>query len=205
MKTKVLGLIAICTIAATPFAAPMTAEAATLIYDASLSGPAESPPNASPGTGFALVTIDTVLQTMTVDVTFSGLLGTTTASHIHCCTVVPGSGTAGVATTTPFFAGFPIGVTSGTYHNVLDLTLATSYNPAFVTAEGGLANAEAALLAGLAADETYLNIHTTVVPGGEIRGFLTATPLPAALPLFASGLGALGLLGWRRKRKAQAA
>jgi hypothetical protein len=30
------------------------------------------------------------------------------------------------------------------------------------------------------------------------------TPLPAALPLFATGLGALGLLGWRRKRKAAA-
>jgi hypothetical protein len=30
---------------------------------------------------------------------------------------------------------------------------------------------------------------------------LTATPLPAALPLFATGLGALGLFGWRRKRK----
>jgi hypothetical protein len=30
---------------------------------------------------------------------------------------------------------------------------------------------------------------------------LGATPLPSALPLFASGLGALGLLGWRRKRK----
>jgi hypothetical protein len=28
-----------------------------------------------------------------------------------------------------------------------------------------------------------------------------ATPLPAALPLFAAGLGALGLFGWRRKRK----
>ena len=27
------------------------------------------------------------------------------------------------------------------------------------------------------------------------------TPLPAALPLFTSGLGALGLLAWRRKRK----
>jgi len=31
------------------------------------------------------------------------------------------------------------------------------------------------------------------------------TPLPAALPLFASGLGALGLFGWCRKKKAQAA
>jgi hypothetical protein len=31
------------------------------------------------------------------------------------------------------------------------------------------------------------------------------TPIPGALPLFASGLGALGLLGWRRKRKASAA
>jgi hypothetical protein len=30
------------------------------------------------------------------------------------------------------------------------------------------------------------------------------TPLPAALPLFATGLGALGLIGWRRKRKAAA-
>jgi hypothetical protein len=34
--------------------------------------------------------------------------------------------------------------------------------------------------------------------------FSSATPLPAALPLFATGLGGLGLLGWRRKRKAQA-
>jgi hypothetical protein len=33
---------------------------------------------------------------------------------------------------------------------------------------------------------------------------VSATPLPAALPLFAGGLGALGLLGWRRKRKAPA-
>lgn len=31
-----------------------------------------------------------------------------------------------------------------------------------------------------------------------------ATPLPAALPLFAGGLGVFGLLGWRRKRKAAA-
>jgi hypothetical protein len=33
---------------------------------------------------------------------------------------------------------------------------------------------------------------------------VATTPLPAALPLFATGLGVLGLLGWRRKRKAKA-
>jgi hypothetical protein len=34
---------------------------------------------------------------------------------------------------------------------------------------------------------------------------VSATPLPAALPLFATGLGALGLLGWRRKRNTKLA
>ena len=33
----------------------------------------------------------------------------------------------------------------------------------------------------------------------------STSPLPAALPHFATGPGALGLLGWRRKRKATAA
>ena len=67
-----------------------------------------------------------------VEVSFSGLVGTTTAPHIHCCTASPLSGNAGVATLTPTFTGFPLGVTSGTYH----LTLSPSWNPAFVTAHG---------------------------------------------------------------------
>jgi len=41
--------------------------------------------------------------------------------------------------------------------------------------------------------------ETEDVTVGETVG---ATPIPAALPLFATGLGGLGLLGWRRKRKA---
>jgi hypothetical protein len=32
----------------------------------------------------------------------------------------------------------------------------------------------------------------------------SATPLPATLPLFATGIDGLGLLGWRRKKKAAA-
>jgi len=55
----------------------------------------------------------------------------------------------------------------------------------------------------LNAQQPYFNY-----PFGEapVTGSLTinTTPLPAALPLFASGLAGLGLLGWRRKRKAQA-
>jgi hypothetical protein len=36
----------------------------------------------------------------------------------------------------------------------------------------------------------------------SVQQSVSATPLPAALPLFAGGLGALGLFGWRRKRRA---
>jgi len=121
-------------------------DAAPVSYFATLTGPGESPPNASPGTGFAEVDFDGIANTLHVHVAFSGLLGTTTASHIHAPTLSPGTGTAGVATTTPTFAGFPLGVTSGTYDTTLDLTLASSYNPAFVTANGGTtAGAETAL------------------------------------------------------------
>src|ERR1700687_5877992 len=87
------------------------------VYDATLTGPSESPPNASPGTGFAEVTLNLVLHTMRVQVSFSGLTAGDTAAHIHAATASPGTGTAGVATQTPTFVSFPTGVTSGTYDN----------------------------------------------------------------------------------------
>jgi hypothetical protein len=43
-----------------------------------------------------------------------------------------------------------------------------------------------------------------LVSGSEVTAPPVVTPLPAAFPLFATGIGGLGLLGWRRKRKARA-
>ena len=147
------------------------------IYWVSLSGPAEVPANNSPGTGKATITIDAVANTMRVQVTFSGLVAGVTASHIHSATAVPGSGTAGVATTLPTFAGFPSGVTAGTYDQTFNMLLASSYNPSFVTANGGTpASAWTALRAGISAGRAYLNIHSTTFSGGEIRGFLNPCP-----------------------------
>ena len=141
------------------------------VFTASLSGANETPANGSAGTGNTVVTWDTATSQMTVNVTFSGLTGTTTASHIHCCAAPPAN--APVATQVPSFTGFPSGVTSGSYSHTFDMTDPTSYNPAFLAANGGsTAAAAAALLTGIENGTAYLNIHTTAYPGGEIRGVL---------------------------------
>jgi hypothetical protein len=61
----------------------------------------------------------------------------------------------------------------------------------------------------ITSDSIFLNFESLTQAAGQValidvNSGVTATPLPAALPLFASGLGALGLFGWRRKRKTAA-
>jgi hypothetical protein len=170
----------------------IAARADVFEYAVTLNGANESPANASTGVGAAIVNYNDTTHTLQLAVSFTGLSGTVTASHIHAPTASPFTGTAGVATTTPTFAGFPSGVSSGVFATSLDLTSASSYNPAFVTANGGTTTgAETALASAMANGEAYLNIHSTVFPGGEIRGFLVPIPEPGTLALL--GLGALGL------------
>src|SRR5256885_11559936 len=65
-------------------AAPVSAN--TITYQAVLAGTNEVPPNASPATGFATLTLDDILNTLTVDETFSGLIGgNAPAGHHPSC------------------------------------------------------------------------------------------------------------------------
>lgn len=184
-------------------AATAMSQAQVFTFGASLSGPAEAPPNASPATGTALVAYDAGAKTLKIDVTFFGLTGPTTVAHIHGATVNPFSGTAGVAVSPGTFPGFPAGVTAGAYSHVFDLTQTSTFTTAFQNANGGtVAGAEAGLFAAMQSGRTYVNLHTTAFPGGEIRGFLTPVPEPATTAAIAGGvLGAFAIARRLRSNK----
>jgi hypothetical protein len=153
------------------------------------------------------VTIDSVANTMEVNITYSGLTSNATGAHIHCCLASPfASGNVGVATTTPAFPGFLLGsgTTSGSYDDVINMLLPTSYNQAagaFLALNGNdPATAEATLFNAIISGETYLNIHSTNFPGGEIRTFLVFVPEPVTLSVFGAGLAGAVLLRRRRKK-----
>lgn len=146
--------------------------AAVIVFEATLSGAEEVPPNASPGTGSATLALDTTALTLSVDVDFDGLLAPTIAAHLHCCTP-PG---ANAPVVVPFAPGFPLGVMSGGFFDVFVLP-------------------DLALLPSLLAGLTYVNVHTTTFPGGEIRGQVHPVPVPepATLALLAVAALAGGL------------
>lgn len=192
---RVLPILALA--AAAGLAAPPLAQAATPTYRANAIGQLEVPPNVSPGT--SLVTIEIPGRQLLVDLPFRDLLGSTTAAHIHCCTTDAFTGTAAVALP---FVDFPLGVQAGEYSAAINLGDVASYDPAFVAAYGGtVQGAAAALLAGINSNEAYVNIHTDAYPGGEIRGFLVAAPVPEPSAWAMLGAGLAGLWWFNRRRR----
>jgi hypothetical protein len=153
------------------------AYATPITFVASLRGDNEVPPTGSPGTGFATVVLDPAAHTMHVDVAFSGLLGPTTAAHIHCCLPSPlASGVNAIVATTTLRlldSGSDLGTYLMTDSHWRRATTRLSPAPSM---SGTIAGAEAALRAE-SGTETYLNIHTARrFPGG--RSVFLVAPEP---------------------------
>lgn len=169
------------------------------VYRAVSSGPAESPPNGSPGSSVATFEIDGTL--LRAEVPFRDLLAGTTVAHIHCCTTEAFTGVAPPAVT---LLDFPMMVTAGDYSHTFDLGDPAVYEPAFLASFGGTpAAASAALLDAMNGNQAYLNIHTTEYPNGEIRGFVVAAPIPEPATWGMLGAGLLGLAVMARRRPSQ--
>jgi hypothetical protein len=161
------------------------------VYLGQLLGSSEVPAASTPGMGQVRITLDLDLATMRVEAAFSGLLGTVTAAHIHCCTL-PGNN-VGVATTTPNFVGFPTGVTAGSYDQTFNMALSSSYSTAYINNNGGtVGSAFNALTAGLDAGKAYFNLHTSSFGGGEVRAVLTPVPEPTTSGMALVGLALVG-------------
>ncbi len=151
-----------------------------------LSGRNEAPPNPSPASGNEVglgILYDNVTKVLSLNLAYGSVFGFTdlagvfTAAHIHQgASNFPAPNTAGPVLINLGGIHTPAGPVSGVFSGAFVLTGAQ----------------ETALMNNL----LYINIHSTVFPGGEIRGQLVPVPEPAAALLGLLGAG----LSLRRRR-----
>lgn len=139
-------------VAAVGFALASSASFANVvwIWSASMSGDQEVPPNNSPAVGSAVGTFDPNTRDFVVEaMNVSGMVGTLSVSHIHRAP----AGSSG-----PVIVDFgPVGTWSG---NQALYTYNQTSQILFPAGE----------VANLTAGNTYINVHSSVFGGGEVRG-----------------------------------
>ena len=158
-----MKLLKTALVAAIALGLSSSASAVLIPLQASMDGPQANAGlgTGSPGTGLGTITLDTVTNQLSWNITWGGLLGFPTAMHFHGPALTTQN--AGVQVSTGV-AGPPV-----LGNAILN------------------ASQEADLLAGL----WYLNLHTNAFPGGEIRGQVQVIPEPGTLALLAGGMGLL--------------
>ncbi len=178
-------------------AATSPAFATIVNLTADLEGANEIPAKVTYGTGTASLTLDDTANTLAVNLSFSGLSGYDTAIAIHCC--AGASSNAGIALQFTAAQGAPLGVYSGTFTYLYDLTT--------ISLGGGLTPATFA--AQLEAGNAYLNIHTYTFVAGEVRGQIvqdsglqiSGPPTPEPPPITLMAVSALVLVFLKREHK----
>ena len=166
MKTKTLFPLCL-------LIAAVAAAHAQSSFTVSLDGAQAGIASSGTGTGTLTLNLD---NTVSYDISFSGLTGTTTMAHIHG-PAAPGV-SAGVVQGLTFVGG--IGTTSGQLMGTTGALTAPQVTD---------------MLNGL----HYVNIHTSFAGGGEIRGQIYLVPEPTSLALVGFGAAA-GLVMWRSRR-----
>ena len=125
----------------------------TKLYTVTLSGAQEVPPNGSPATGTGSVELNGAETLIAARLSWSGLSSNASTAHIH------GPAGPGVNAAVLFgFSGVPAATTGSIPTQVFPIT--------------------AAQVAQLKAGQFYFNVHSTTLPGGEIRGQIVDTVTP---------------------------
>ena len=145
-----------------------TAHANLVNFNISLTGSQEISLNGSTAAAGGIATFDTIADTISLGVFFTGLSSSATASHIH-------DGASGVSgPVIESFVPFTPAATSGSI-------------------VGGPLTFPLAYVSDLLAGNTYFNIHDAVFPGGEIRGQLVPVSQPVSEPTTMLPLGTASL------------
>lgn len=172
-------------------ALPLTAQALSIQFIANLSGANEVPPSGAAGTGIAALSYNDNNSVLTTDDTFTftlsafGLSGSASGMHIHAPAAVGVNGPVVVnLANSPF--------------SVLDL------GGTLLVGGAGVLPPSSSFLTQLQAGLAYINIHTALNPGGEIRGQLTqvsAVPEPSTYTMLLAGLGLIGVMVRNRAKE----
>lgn len=139
------------------------ARAEVFTFTANLSGGNETPGVSTGSAGTATISYDTVTGVLTYRVDVYNMPSGTTASHLH-------AGAAGVSG--PTVVNFTVLTNISNDFAITGTASASNLN---VRAAQGV-NSWDDLVQALLLGNTYVNVHSTANPGGEIRGQVVRVP-----------------------------